>query len=189
MLGKQVLDNVLDALGRTLADRGLEFRIVVVGGSALLLAGEGVRPTRDLDVVALEVDGLLRQPARLPDSLQQAARDIAPDFDLSEDWLNTGAVGVIEARHLPSGFHERLSWRSYHHLDVGVPARQDLVALKLKAAADEGVASAHSLDLVRMRATMEELESAANAVEARSGTPRSLELADLMQQLRALGLR
>jgi len=46
-------DELLRALGEQLHIRGEHYRIVVVGGSALLALGLVARATRDLDIVAL----------------------------------------------------------------------------------------------------------------------------------------
>lgn len=47
------LRQALDALGVLLADRGLTYEIVAVGGGGLLLLGVIRRPTKDLDALAL----------------------------------------------------------------------------------------------------------------------------------------
>ena len=46
------LRDALIVLGDVLADRGLAFDLVIVGGGALLLSGQISRATNDLDVVA-----------------------------------------------------------------------------------------------------------------------------------------
>ena len=53
-------DRLLDALSEQLAEAGVSYELVVVGGSGLLALGLVSRPTRDVDVVALREDDRLR---------------------------------------------------------------------------------------------------------------------------------
>jgi uncharacterized nucleotidyltransferase DUF6036 len=46
-------DPPLAALGQLLAERGLRYELLAIGGGALQLLGLITRPTRDIDVVAL----------------------------------------------------------------------------------------------------------------------------------------
>lgn len=78
MLGRQALRDALQALGHTLADRHLHFHIAIIGGGALLLRHEGVRPTQDVDVVAAAAGSSpLRSTFHLPKELSEAAEDVA----------------------------------------------------------------------------------------------------------------
>ena len=52
MLNQSLLEESLAVLGESLAERGVTFEIVAVGGGSLLLLGLISRPTADLDVVA-----------------------------------------------------------------------------------------------------------------------------------------
>lgn len=54
-----------------------------------------------------------------------------------------------------------------HRPIVSVPARSDLVKLKLLAAVDEGVGSPHVHDLVLMKVTDSELHAASGLVQTR----------------------
>lgn len=84
---------------------------------------------------------------------------MADVLNLPVDWLNTGAVGVLDGR-LPDGFMVRLRPRVYGNLVVSVLARMDLLRLKLLAAADEGPYSQHVADVLGMRPTSGELREA-----------------------------
>lgn len=60
------------------------------------------------------------------------------------------------------GLGERLIWRDYAGLRVGLVDRQDLVFFKLYAAADHtGPGSVHYQDLLALRPSPSELENAA----------------------------
>ncbi len=160
MLEAGNLRSALAALGRTLADRGEAFQVAIVGGAALLLTEAGVRPTQDVDVVAVATPagGLLR-PGQLPRELVEAGEDVAAMLGLDEDWLNAGAAALLADR-LPAGYEERLRTEQFGTLTVSVLGRQDLIRLKLYAAADEGPGSRHVQDLRRIGITRSELEDA-----------------------------
>jgi hypothetical protein len=105
MINPQSLEELLSALGALLETRGLAYSIVTVGGASLSLLELSIRPTRDLDVVALvEGDAYLKADP-LPGPLLDAARDIAAVFGLDDDWLNAVAASVID-HGLPKGFAE-----------------------------------------------------------------------------------
>ena len=160
MFEQQNLRRALEALGDVLTDRGLRFHVVIGGGAGLLLSGAGVRPTQDVDVVAVATDDdVLRQPFVLPHELAEAALDVAELHDLGADWLNAGAVAILLDR-LPDGYEQRLTTRSFGNLDVSVLGRADLIRLKLYAAADEGPGSPHVQDLLSLGLTREELKDA-----------------------------
>ncbi|MEO8745815.1 MAG: DUF6036 family nucleotidyltransferase [Candidatus Dormiibacterota bacterium] len=156
MISSASLEAVLSALGATLAERGLAYEVVVVGGSALLLLGLTARPTRDVDVVAIRLDGDFRKPGPLPQMLLEAAADAARTFGLREDWLNAGPADLMDFG-LPEGFADRLQAKTYGGLIVQVIGRADQIALKLYAAADHGRDSRHAQDLRSIEPTEWEL--------------------------------
>jgi hypothetical protein len=143
-----------------LQDRDLRYNIAIVGGSALLLTGEGSRATQDADVVALATgDAELRPTWRLPADLESAVLDVAATLGLRSDWLYAGA-GALVGHRLPGGYERRLRTRSFGGLVVSVLRRPDLIALKLLAAVDEGPTSRHMWDLRTLEPTRRELERA-----------------------------
>ncbi len=153
-------DELLRALGEQLDLRGEQYRIAVVGGSALLALGLVARATRDVDVVAL-LDGpdLLRAEP-LPHGLPGAARIVARDFGLAEDWLNAGPSSLLDLG-LPTGFGERAVHRDYGPgLEVAFASRIDQIHLKLYATVDQG-AGKHLADLQALQPSRQELLDAA----------------------------
>lgn len=155
-------DNLVEALtllGDALADRGLRFRIAIVGGAALLLTGQIARPTQDVDVAAVASEGPLVSTWHLPELLIEASRDVAATLGLDPDWLNAGAVAVI-GNDLPDGYESRLHSYRFGPLTVSVLSRLDLMGLKLLAAFDEGPHSQHDADLHAMDPTPGEFERA-----------------------------
>lgn len=175
----------LRALADALADRGVSAQIVIVGGSALLLHEGLQRPTQDVDIVAVALGHEpLRPHHQLPPVLRDAALDVARVRGLDEDWLNTGALGVI-AHLLPHGYEQRLRTESFGSgLLVSVLSRQDLLRLKLFAAHDEGPHGVHADDVRAMGPTHLELEDAATWVLERFPAGPQPGWVELMSDLR-----
>ena len=153
------LSRALTLLGGVLAVRGHAYRVAAIGGGALLLLGVIDRSTRDLDLVGV-IDPNLRSARPLPEPLAEAVRDVAVQLGLQDDWLNAGPTDLLDLG-LPDGFSERLDWRSFGTLDVGLASRFDQVHFKLYAAADQGPGSRHAQDLLALRPSGPELVVAA----------------------------
>jgi len=141
------------------------FNLVVCGGSALAATGLVTRTTKDVDIVALmDDDGVLIDPAPLPQALVREAREVALDLGLQQDWLNNGPSsdeGGLFRLGLPDGFVERLSWVTIgERLTVGFISRYDQIHFKLYAAVDQS-GSYHAIDLRELQPTDEELLAAA----------------------------
>lgn len=176
MLNHSDIDRALQAVGELLAADGERHSIVVIGGAALNLLGVVDRTTRDVDIVAFtqtpgEHAALTRPPEPLPDSLARAIAQVARDFNLPDNWLNRGPAGQWDVG-LPPGFAERVTWRQYAALDVGLSARIDLIFFKLEAAADQPNANnRHFNDLVALRPNSEELQQAADWVRSQNAGP------------------
>lgn len=178
------LRTALRTLGETLSDRGVSARVAIIGGAALLLAEGLLRPTQDVDVVAVSTgDGRLKKSYELPAELAEAALDVARVHGLDEDWLNAGALGAV-FHVLPEGFEERLRSESFGGaLIVSVAAREDLIRLKLFAAHGEGPYGVHFEDLLAMGATSVELDEAAAWVRDRFPSGPHPGLDDLLRTL------
>ncbi len=155
------LTAALETLGALVQERGLAFDVVVAGGGALLLEGLVLRPTNDLDIVALVEAGAWISASPLPEELLRAAREVAGALDLGEDWLNPGPTSLLDLG-LPPGFAARAATRDYGGLTVRVAAREDQVALKLYAAADHWPHQGkHLQDLRELGPSSDELRRAA----------------------------
>lgn len=151
----------LALLGRILQGSGHRFGVVVVGGAALLMRGLITRATVDIDVIAMtSPDGAMQlQPPDdpLPEPLQRAIAVVAEELGLPSDWLNT-EVKAQWRTGLPEGMHERLDWRDFGGLRVGIAGREDLIAMKLYAAVDGTPAGKHFQDLLVMAPEDAELD-------------------------------
>lgn len=160
-----VPEEALRAVGELLEFEGHSISIVVSGGSAMILLGLVSRATKDVDVLALAIHSsrttILHRPDPLPDPLNRAIARVATDLGLDSDWMNAAAGGQWDTG-LPPGMKERLTWRDFAGLRVGLVDRQDLVFFKLYAAADDtGPSSVHYQDLIALRPGPSELERAA----------------------------
>jgi hypothetical protein len=159
-IGRDQLDAVLSALGEQLALAGERAHLVVIGGSGLIAINAVARATRDVDIVALEVDGKLVSAEPLPAAVARGARIVARDFRLAPNWLNPGPTSLLDLG-LPSGFAARTIARDYGSaLRVSFAARIDQVFFKLYAAADRREPRDFD-DLRRLEPTERELHAAA----------------------------
>jgi|NGEPerStandDraft_6_1074524.scaffolds.fasta_scaffold241697_1 hypothetical protein len=156
----QGTQELLGALGEQLAARGESYTLAVVGGSALIALGLISRATRDVDVLALVEGQELVSAEPLPPGLLDAARTVARDFGLAEDWLNPGPSSLLQLG-LPRGFYHRAERRVYGEgLEVLFASRLDQIHLKLYATVDQG-AGKHLSDLQALAPTRQELLDAA----------------------------
>src|SRR5207237_3568630 len=73
---------------------------------------------------------------------------------------------------LPCGLADRVHWRRYDGLDLGIVDRYDLTFFKLFASADaSGPQSVHYRDLLSLRPGSDELTSAAAWVRTQDAAP------------------
>jgi hypothetical protein len=159
-------DQALQLLnGRLVLATAPRFNLVVCGGSALAATGLVTRTTKDVDVVALmDEEGVLLDPAPLPQALIRAAHEVALDLGLQQDWLNNGPSsgdGGLFRLGLPEGFVERLTWVTIgERLTIGFISRYDQIHFKLYAAVDQS-GSYHAEDLRELHPSDAELLDAA----------------------------
>ncbi len=171
--GSQAIERALKAVGERLAADGESVSVVVLGGAAMNLHGIVQRATTDVDILARVVDdeGTIAHPDPLPEALHRAAAAVARDLRLRDDWMNTAVAGQWELG-LPEGLADRLEWRMYGALRVGLVSRRDLIYFKLYASADQtGPESVHARDLLALLPTRGELAGAAEWVRAQDASP------------------
>lgn len=154
------LEELLEALGQLLEAQGHTYTLITVGGGSLLLQRLSVRPTRDLDVIAVGNGEALRKAEVLPTPLLGAARDVGVAAGVGENWLNAGPAGLMDLG-LPAGFDERAEVRRFGGLTLHIASRFDQICFKLYAAVDQAPASKHLDDLRLLDPTAEELVAAA----------------------------
>ena len=157
---------VLSALGEqleSLSDKPVE--LLVCGGSALNVLGLVRRATKDVDILAYierseKGETFLIKADSLSPELVLAAKKVARDFNLPDDWLNTGPASTVDLG-LPNGFMERATARVFgNKLAIHFLGHYDQIHFKLYAAVDQG-AGKHLDDLLALKPTAEEIEYAA----------------------------
>ena len=153
------LEQALDMLGQLLADRGSHYEVVAIGGGSLLLLGQVVRMTKDLDLVALIESNHFISANPLPSNLLKARDEVGIALELGEDWLNAGPASLLEMG-LPKGFKTRMQTRRYGGLTIHLSGRFDQICFKLYASVDQGPSSKHFTDLKLLQPTAAELKEA-----------------------------
>lgn len=183
------IEAALRQVGELLEAEATEIGIVIVGGAALNLDGVVRRVTRDVDVIG--IDGEPCGPLRgLPPLLDRAVREVARDRHLPVDWMNI-QVSTGLTPGTPDDWMERVTWRRFGGLRVGLAARQDLLWLKLWALADNPGSEGrrHLSDLLALAPTPTELEAAVSALREVDGNLEFLDhlkrvAEDVAEQLR-----
>ncbi len=120
-MDKQELVHILRQLDAELSS---PCDIVLVGGAAMILHFGALRATHDIDVLVLRGD---------LEALRQAARLVALEHDLPEDWMNDAVKGFADI--LPPDFYHRLVPLSlpFRRLHLYVLGRPDQAAMKIVA--------------------------------------------------------
>ena len=185
MIEPDRLESILTALGTLLGQRGLTYELVTIGGASLALRGLVFRPTQDLDVVAVVVDGQMRKVKPLPEDLLRAARDVAAEFQLSDRWLNSGPSDLMDFG-LPEGFADRAEIRRFGPLTLRIAGRFDQICFKVYAAVDQAPGSRHLDDLRELKPSADELFAAGRW--ARSHDPSDGFLSQLRLLVKAFGV-
>ncbi len=151
------LEQALNLLGQVLLDRKQYYEVVAIGGGSLLLLGQIVRPTRDLDLIALVEFGEFISAKPLPKLLIQAIQEVGAAMELGENWMNAEPASLLETG-LPPGFKSRMQSRVFGGLTIHFAGRFDQICFKLYASVDQGPESKHFADLKLLEPTEEELQ-------------------------------
>lgn len=126
----QDIEGYLAELGQELQSAGITqpVRLLMVGG-AYMLTQFGNRPsTKDIDVLLEDIPDPSASPVYLP--LQNAVRAVAARHGLPTNWIND-VIGDALRNYGPTP--TGTLWRVYAPLEVLVPERAYILALKLLA--------------------------------------------------------
>ena len=187
MFGRDGLEQALRALGAVLESRQAPSRILVAGGSSLLLLGLIERATADLDVIGLANGDRYIKAKSIPAPLADAAKDVGEALGLPLNWLNNGPASLFDSG-LPDGFESRVAIHRYGALEVHVTGRFDLLCFKLYAAVDHSGCqlSKHLVDLRDLDPAPDELLTAARWT--RTHDPSEGFKGELIKVLATMGL-
>jgi len=92
---KTLLLNVLKELDKRVTNH---FKIIIVGGAAMIINFGATRATRDIDAI-VEGDNLRE--------IKTAAKKVAEKFQLDDEWLNDSVKGFADV--LPFDFQKRIT--------------------------------------------------------------------------------
>lgn len=179
------LGQLFSALGEHLGSEGASFELVVIGGSALEALGLVRRGTKDVDVLALREGEKLLPAYPFPPVLEAAKKRVALDFDLPENWLNSGPTTLLDFG-LPKGLWDRIETEEFGPaLTVHFAGRLDQIHFKLFAMVDQG-GGRHEADLRTLVPTEEELLLSARWTITQDPSPGFRQM--LLQALEILGV-
>lgn len=182
-MDSNTLNGALEVLGSYLSDKGLKYELAAIGGGALLLLGRIIRPTRDLDIVALMNGNELISAHPLPAPLLAAIKEVGSALKLPEDWINSAPADLWKMG-LPEGFQDRLDPIYYSGLTLYCGSRFDQICFKLYASVYQGPDSKHFEDLKRLQPTQEELDKAGIWCKTHDVSQEfSIHLAEALRQL------
>lgn len=152
----------IEAFDDWLAERGIPFEGIVVGGAALALLGVIERQTRDFDMLAPELSSdIAEQAERFAEHMR------GQGVELGDDWLNNGPIQLIDI--LPAGWRERLRHLFQGNaLSLSTLGRPDLLKTKLFALCDRGTDLA---DCIALTPTASEIEEAEQWVTEQDANP------------------
>ena len=123
LLDRETILELLRQLGQRLSDRGINAELYVVGGTAMVLAYNRSRLTRDIDAVT-ESQDVVEAEAR---AMAHNRRGLAPD------WFN-GRVRTMLPRIVDE---EQIEAFSAPGISVNVASPRHLLAMKIGAARGE----------------------------------------------------
>jgi len=160
------IKTILSALGEQLESSSVEpIELLVCGGSAMIFLGLAQRTTKDVDILASVKqteagDTSFIKATPLKEEFIAAAKKVARDFNLPENWINTGPTSAVDLG-LPDRLMERVTTKEFgRKLTIHFLGRYDQIHFKLYAAVDQG-AGVHYEDLLTLKPTAGELERAA----------------------------
>jgi predicted nucleotidyltransferase len=135
---REEIHDGLRRLGELAQGQGLNIRLTLVGGAAMVLGYQARQSTRDVAAVIVAP-----REARLVRTL---AKQVAEERDWPEDWLNDGAKGYLV------GISDGPVLFSAPGIEARSPSLEQLLAMKLSAWRDD-------LDISDARRLLQEIQS------------------------------
>ena len=138
IFSREEIQDGLKRLGELAQAQGLNIRLTLVGGAAMVLGYQARQSTRDVDAIIIAP-----REARLVRTL---AKQVAEERDWPEDWLNDGAKGYLV------GISDGPVLFSAPGIEARAPSLEQLLAMKLSAWRDD-------LDISDARLLLREIRS------------------------------
>lgn len=136
------IETYLTQLGQELMDRGVQqpVRMLLIGGAFMLLQVQNRLMTDDVDVILTDIEDTSGSLLYL--QLNSAVQAIARQHGLKGNWLNDMMGDALrENGPLPSG----TLWRTFGVIELYLPPKEYILALKLMAGRSKDRADIRSL--------------------------------------------
>ncbi len=136
------IESYLADLGQELQNHGLlqPVRILMVGGAFMLTQLHNRPSTQDIDVLLKDITDPAGSP--LYQTFKSAVRAVASNRHLPTTWLND-VIG--EALRNNGTVPEGTLWRTYGMLEIYIPPKEYMLALKLLAGRPRDIADIQAL--------------------------------------------
>jgi hypothetical protein len=135
MLTREHILKALERLSELLRAEGVEGEVCLLGGTAMVLAFKARPSTKDVDAIF--------EPT---EAIRRAARIVAQEQELPEDWLNDGAKGFASYHHEVTA----ADLPQFAGLRLTAPTAEYMLAMK-SMASRVGYAAADPSDVADLR--------------------------------------